>query len=65
MFLAPCALGGILNEETIPKLKTKVIAGAANNQLAREKDGQLLYDKGILYAPDYVIQCRRPHQLHC
>ena len=53
--LAPCALGGILNEETIPKLKTKVIAGAANNQLAHEKDGQLLYDKGILYAPDYVI----------
>ncbi len=53
--LAPCALGGILNEETIPKLKTKVIAGAANNQLTHEKDGQLLYDRGILYAPDYVI----------
>ena len=53
--LAPCALGGVFNQETIPKLKTKVIAGAANNQLIHEKDGQLLYDRGILYAPDYVI----------
>ena len=53
--LAPCALGSILNEKTIPKLKTKVVAGAANNQLACEEDGQLLYDRGILYAPDYVI----------
>ena len=53
--LAPCALGGVFNAETIPKLKTKVIAGAANNQLTHETDGQLLYDRGILYAPDYVI----------
>ena len=53
--LAPCALGGVFDDQTIPKLKTKVIAGAANNQLVHEQHGQLLYDRGILYAPDYVI----------
>lgn len=54
--LAPCALGGGLNEKTIPQLKTKIIAGCANNQLLVEaRDGQALFDRGILYAPDYVI----------
>lgn len=53
--LSPCALGGILNETTIPQLQTKIIAGAANNQLAHHFHGQILHDKGILYAPDYVI----------
>lgn len=53
--LSPCALGAILNEITIPQLQTKIIAGAANNQLAHPNHGQLLHDRGILYAPDYVI----------
>ncbi|MFQ5629024.1 MAG: Glu/Leu/Phe/Val dehydrogenase [bacterium] len=53
---APCALGAILNNETIPRFKFKIIAGAANNQLQRESDhGAMLIEKGILYAPDYVI----------
>jgi len=53
--LAPCALGNILTSVTIPRLKAKVIAGAANNQLADESDGARLADRDILYAPDYVI----------
>ncbi|GAC18802.1 Glu/Leu/Phe/Val dehydrogenase dimerization domain-containing protein [Paraglaciecola arctica] len=52
---APCAMGAILDAENIGRLRVKVIAGAANNQLAKEVFGQLLVDKGILYAPDYVI----------
>jgi len=52
---APCALGGILNDETIPHIKASVIAGAANNQLADEQQGNTLKRRGILYAPDYVI----------
>ncbi|MFY0614448.1 MAG: Glu/Leu/Phe/Val dehydrogenase [Hyphomicrobiaceae bacterium] len=53
--LAPCALGGVLSKTSIPLIKAKVIAGAANNQLATEADGDRLQDRGILYAPDYVI----------
>ncbi len=53
--LAPCALGAVLNERSIPRLRARVVAGAANNQLAREADGQALMKAGILYAPDYVI----------
>jgi leucine dehydrogenase len=53
--LAPCALGNVLNSETIPRINAKVIAGAANNQLASDDDGRRLTDRGILYAPDYVI----------
>ncbi len=52
---SPCAIGGVLNEETIPQLKTSIIAGVANNQLAEGRHDQLLHDRGILYAPDYVI----------
>lgn len=52
---APCALGGILDDKTIEELKTTIVAGAANNQLAHHIHGQQLHDKGILYAPDYVI----------
>ncbi|MBC8514248.1 Glu/Leu/Phe/Val dehydrogenase [bacterium] len=52
---APCALGGTLNENTIPALQATVVAGAANNQLLVETDAQALNDRGILYAPDYVI----------
>jgi leucine dehydrogenase len=53
--LAPCALGGILNDDSIPKLRTKVVAGAANNLLLKPEHGKALADRGILYAPDYVI----------
>lgn len=53
---APCALGGTVNSETIPRMKCAVIAGSANNQLADEElHGQKLLDSGILYAPDYLI----------
>lgn len=52
---APCALGAILNEHTLPRIKAKAIAGGANNQLANPEIGQILHDKGVLYAPDYVI----------
>jgi leucine dehydrogenase len=51
---SPCALGGIINDETIPLLKVKVVAGGANNQLLEERHGDALEAKGILYAPDYV-----------
>ncbi len=52
---APCALGAIVNSETIPQLKCDIIAGAANNQLATEEDGKAVQERDILYAPDYVI----------
>jgi leucine dehydrogenase len=53
---SPCAIGGILNDQTIPKLKCKVVAGCANNQLEdEERHGRMLHERGILYAPDYVI----------
>lgn len=54
--LSPCALGGILNDETIPKLKVKAVCGSANNQLLDiEKHGEMIAHKGIVYAPDYVV----------
>ena len=53
--LSPCALGAILDENSIPELKVPVVAGGANNQLATAKDGERLHQRGILYAPDYVI----------
>ncbi|RIV22973.1 Glu/Leu/Phe/Val dehydrogenase [Alicyclobacillaceae bacterium I2511] len=52
---APCALGAIINDDTIERLHCAAIAGAANNQLAEDRHGDLLYEKGIVYAPDYVI----------
>jgi len=52
---APCALGGTLNADTIPRLKVAVVAGAANNQLADAACGEALHRRGILYAPDFVI----------
>src|SRR4029079_422178 len=51
---APCALGGVINDETIPKLKVQIVAGAANNQLLEERHGAMLRERNILYAPDYV-----------
>ncbi len=53
--LAPCALGNILTSTTIPKIRAKVIAGGANNQLATPADGARLAERDILFAPDYVI----------
>jgi leucine dehydrogenase len=52
---APCALGGILNDQTIGVLKVNIVAGAANNQLAEDRHGDMLEERGIVYAPDYVI----------
>jgi leucine dehydrogenase len=51
----PCALGGIINDSTIGRLRCKVVAGAANNQLEDERHGDELHSRGILYAPDYII----------
>ena len=52
---APCALGATVNDQTIPLMKAKVIAGAANNQLKEARHGDTLHERGIIYAPDYVI----------
>ncbi len=52
---APCALGAIINDDTLPRLRVGVIAGGANNQLAEQRHGVALEKQGILYAPDYVI----------
>jgi leucine dehydrogenase len=51
---APCALGGVLNDQTIPRLKAKLVVGAANNQLLESRHGDLLQQRGVLYAPDYA-----------
>jgi leucine dehydrogenase len=53
--VSPCALGAILDSDSIARLSTPIIAGAANNQLATAADGARLKERGILYAPDYVI----------
>ena len=52
---APCALGAVINDQTLPKFRFRIVAGAANNQLAEERHGDEIEAKGILYAPDYVI----------
>jgi len=52
---APCALGAVINDDTIPRLKCRIVAGAANNQLAEPRHGDALEERKILYAPDYVI----------
>lgn len=51
---APCALGGVLNNQTIPQLKATMVVGAANNQLLEPRHGDLLQQRGVLYAPDYA-----------
>lgn len=53
--VSPCALGAVFNDASIAALKAKVICGAANNQLAEDRHGVMLRDKGVLYSPDYVI----------
>ena len=52
---SPCALGGVLNGDTIPRLRCETVAGGANNQLLSDSDGDLLEERGITYAPDYVV----------
>lgn len=52
---APCAVGGVLSADTIPKLRCVAVAGAANNQLAAPSDGDRLAEAGVLYAPDFVV----------
>lgn len=52
---APCALGAVINDRSLPEIKAAVIAGSANNQLAEERHGEMLAKAGKLYAPDYVI----------
>jgi leucine dehydrogenase len=52
---APCALGATINDDTIPQLKARVIAGSANNQLKDTRHGDIIHEMGIVYAPDYVI----------
>jgi leucine dehydrogenase len=52
---APCALGAVINDQTLGLLKVRIIAGAANNQLEAERHGDVLHQRGIVYAPDYVI----------
>ncbi len=54
---APCAIGGIINQQTIPRFNCKAIVGGANNQLARPQDAGSLRDRGILYAPDFIANC--------
>ncbi|MCM3653840.1 leucine dehydrogenase [Metabacillus litoralis] len=51
----PCAFGGIINDDTLDMLKVKAIAGSANNQLLTEKHGEVLKNKGVVYAPDYIV----------
>ncbi len=53
--LAPCALGAVINDQTLPRLSCKIVAGATNNPLLRPEHGRRLEERGILYAPDYVI----------
>ena len=52
---APCALGGVLNDNTVSKLQAPIVAGVANNQLAEDRHGQILHERGVLYVPDYVV----------
>ena len=52
---APCALGAVINDETVPRLRCRIVAGAANNQLKEERHGDALQKRGILYAPDFII----------
>jgi leucine dehydrogenase len=55
--VAPCALGAILNDDSIPRIRAGIVCGGANNQLAEPRHGLLLHERGILFAPDYVVNC--------
>ena len=52
---APCAVGGIISRHTVPHLRCRIVAGSANNQLQEDEDAQRLHDRGIVYAPDYIL----------
>jgi leucine dehydrogenase len=52
---APCALGGVLDARSVPRLKAGIVCGAANNVLASDADGEELASRGVLYCPDYVV----------
>ena len=58
---APCALGGTLNQHTIPQLQARIVCGVANNQLARAEHGEQLRTRGIVFAPDYVVNAGGMH----
>ena len=62
--LSPCAMGGVINDKTIGKLRTSIIAGGANNQLLEERHGELLNEQNILYAPDFVINAGGIIEIH-
>ena len=62
---SPCALGGVLNSQTIPRLKCRIVAGGANNQLLTESDGEELQRRGIIYAPDYIINAGGVINISC
>lgn len=62
--LAPCALGGVINDHSIEKIHAHIIAGAANNQLEHARHGDMLREAGILYAPDYVINAGGVVEVH-
>ncbi len=62
---SPCALGGILNDNTIPRLRAAIVAGGANNQLLEDRHGEELRRRGILYAPDYIINAGGIIQVAC
>jgi len=62
---SPCALGGTMNRETIPRLNCSIVAGSANNQLLEESDGELLLSRGILYIPDYAANAGGVINISC
>lgn len=62
---APCALGGVINDQTVPRLRCKIVAGGSNNQLAEERHGYELEQRGILYAPDFVINSGGLINVYC
>lgn len=62
---APCALGGILNDQTIPRLRCSIVVGSANNQLLIEEHGDALRQRGILYAPDFIVNAGGVINISC
>ncbi|HEX9164612.1 MAG TPA: Glu/Leu/Phe/Val dehydrogenase dimerization domain-containing protein [Gemmatimonadales bacterium] len=55
--VAPCALGAILDDDSVPRIRAAIVCGGANNQLKEPRHGRLLHERGILFAPDYVVNC--------